>query len=119
MRRGSESLYILMALGCAVFGALGQLFFKLGAGKVSFDIFSWILNFNVILGVVFYGIATLTFIMVLKKAELSLLYPVIATSYIWVGFLSIYIVGENINLLNWLGFALIIGGVTLTSVKKW
>ncbi len=119
MRGGEETKYILIAAGCAVFGALGQLFFKLGAETVSLDIFSWIFNFWVITGLIFYGIATIVFIMTLKKAELSLLYPVIATSYIWVGLFSVFIIGETVSLVNWLGFALIIGGVTLTSIKKW
>ena len=117
--KNQEQFYILIAALCAVFGALGQLFFKLGSVKVSFDILSWLLNTHVILGIMFYGLSTVVFIMVLKKAELSLLYPVVATSYIWVAFLSIIFVGESLSISNWVGFALIVGGVALTSIRKW
>lgn len=118
MKRGVNGIYVLIAVFCAVFGALGQLFFKLGSSGVTFNALSWI-NPSILAGVLFYGISTVVFILILKKAELSLLYPVIATSYIWVALLSILVVGETVSTVNWLGFALIIGGVTLTSVKKW
>jgi len=118
MKKRAKSAYIAIAAICAVFGALGQLFFKIGSANVSFNILSWIFNFYVVAGVVFYALATIVFIMVLKKAELSLLYPVVATSYIWVAIFSIFIIKESLSLLNWLGFLLIIGGVSLTSLKK-
>ncbi len=117
MKKGKFK-YILIAILCAVFGALGQLLFKLGAGNVSFNILSWILNFYVIAGVIFYGLATIIFILILKKADLSLLYPVVATSYIWVALMSIFILKEQLIWTNWIGFLLIIGGVSLTSIKR-
>jgi len=118
MKQRGKLVYILIALVCAVFGALGQLFLKLGSASISFDVMSWILNFDVVLGVIFYLIATFIFIMVLKNAELSLLYPVVATSYIWVALLSIFVLLESLSWINWLGFLLIIGGVFLTSIKQ-
>ena len=111
-------VYILIAILCAIFGALGQLLFKFGSASVSFNILSWILNPPVIFGIIFYGLATIIFIMILKKADLSLLYPVVATSYIWVALMSIFILKENLIWTNWIGFLLIIGGVSLTSIKK-
>ena len=118
MKKKGKLIYIAITAVCAVFGALGQLFFKFGSANVSFNILSWILNVNVIVGLIFYAIATIIFIMVLKKAQLSMLYPVVATSYIWVAIFSIFIIKENISLLNWLGFALIIGGVYLNAIKQ-
>jgi len=110
--------YIAITAFCAFLGALGQLFFKLGAATASYNVFSWILNWQVVLGVVFYAIATIAFIFILKKADLSLLYPVVATSYIWVAFFSLFLLKENLNIQNWAGILLIVGGVYLTSKKK-
>ena len=122
MKKDKKKRHMLFAFivtaFCAVLGALGQLFFKYGSAKISLDIFSWIFNWQLILGIIFYVLATGGFIVMLKKVQLSLLYPVIATSYIWVAIMSIVFLGEKISLFNWLGFLLIIGGISLTSIKK-
>ena len=108
---------IFVVLGCALLGAVGQIFFKLGSSKISANILSWILNWKLVLGIFLYATATIAFIVALKNGELSILYPVIATSYIWVSIFSIFILGESMSLLNWLGIALIIIGVTLSVLR--
>lgn len=108
---------LIIAGFCAFLGALGQLFFKLGSGGISSGIFL-LLNWQIILGVLLYAIATILLILMLKKAELSLLYPVIATSYIWVAFFSLFLVRETLHIQNWIGILLIVGGVYFTSYRK-
>ena len=104
---------ICVVLFCAFLGSLGQLLFKLGSKSVSFDILSWITNWHVILGMALYGISAILFITALKYGSLSTLYPIIATTYIWVMIFSVLFLGEPFPLIKWLGLALIVIGVIL------
>ena len=98
---------------CALVGSLGQLFFKTGSASIGFSLGSWLTNWRVILGFVLYGVSALGFIVALKHGKLSLLYPVIATSYIWVTLLSSWVLGEKIDAYHWIGIALILLGVAV------
>ena len=102
-----------LVLFCAFLGALGQVLFKLGSASVSLDILSWLINWKVLLGMVLYGISAVLFIVALKHGNLSELYPLIATSYVWVAFLATRFLGEPFSPLKWLGIGLIVGGVSL------
>lgn len=107
---------LLLVATCALLGAFGQLFFKLSSGQLTANPISWV-NFKLILGLSLYGFATIGFLFALKHGELSLLYPIIATSYVWVAVLSVLMLGETMFFMNWIGILLIILGVTLTTLK--
>ena len=49
----------------------------------------------------------------LRDGELSMLYPIIALTYVWVNLLSMYFFHEHLNPWKGLGIALVIGGVAL------
>jgi len=106
----------LVILGTLV-GAFAALLFKQGSKKVSFNIKSFIKNKKLMLGFLFYGISTLIFIPALRGGELSVLYPLVATSYIWVSLLSIRFLKEKMNLWKWLGITFILLGVTFVSLN--
>ena len=59
-----------------------------------------------------YELATIVFIPALRGGELSVLYPFISLSYVWVSLLSIKILKEKMNSFKWMGVALIIIGVS-------
>jgi uncharacterized membrane protein len=94
-------------------GSLGQLEFKRGSRDLTLNPIELVTNIHIIIGLIFYGISTLIYIYALKEGELSLLYPVIATSYIWTTLLANIILGETVHILNWIGIMLIIFGVSL------
>jgi len=48
----------------------------------------------------------------LKYGELSVLYPIIALSFVWVNIISFELLGESLNTFKWAGVSLIIIGVT-------
>lgn len=75
----------------------------------------WIALQNVPLlsGLALYGVFTLLFVFALKDAELSIIYPVIALSYVWVTLLSIAFFHETINPYKACGIAIIMLGVTV------
>ena len=70
-------------------------------------------NYHLMLGLFFYGISTIIFIPALKGGHLSLLYPLVSVSYIFVSFLSQWILKEKMNKYKWSGIVLIILGITV------
>jgi uncharacterized membrane protein len=58
------------------------------------------------------GMAVLL-ILALKDGQLSILYPIISLSYVWVNLLSMYFFHEHMNFWKAFGIVLIIGGVGL------
>lgn len=108
---------VILALFCALLAAFGQTLFKIGSSQISSHYIDWIYNVKVILGMSIYGTSALLFIVALKYGRLSILYPIIATSYIWVTLLSYYVFNETVTYVNWIGIFLIISGVTLIATK--
>lgn len=107
----------LWAVGIILFSTLltstAQLFYKFGAEKLSFDILSIITNLELIMGMILYAVGGILLILSFRGGEVSVLYPIFATSYIWVSFLSIYFLGEVMNIFKWLGVFTIIAGISL------
>ena len=105
---------VLLALFCTFFTSAGQLMWKMGVGKLELSNLLTFLNFPFLLGFVFYGIGAVLMLMALKKGELSLVYPLIATSYVWVGLLSPYFFPNDImNSWKLAGIAVILISVGL------
>lgn len=98
---------------CAFLGATGQLLFKLGSESVSANLLSWATNLRIISGMLIYFVGAVLFIIALKYGNLSILYPIMATSYIWVIIFAVKFLGEPFSLTKWIGIALIIGGVSI------
>ncbi len=106
---------IIIALICAVLGGFAQILFKKGADNLKFDL-SMLKNYPLIFGLGLYGLSAVLFIFALRNGELSTLYPIIATTYIWVNLLAVKFLNERMNIYKLSGTALIIAGVILTSV---
>jgi len=102
---------------CAFLASLGQLLFKLGSESISTNLLSWAMNLRIIGGMVIYFVGAILFIVTLKYGNLSVLYPVMATSYIWVTILAVKFLGEPFSFAKWIGIILIIGGVSIITVK--
>ena len=93
-------------------GAFGPILLKKASAKKLSKIKSLATNYHLFGGVSLYAIGTLLFIPALKGGDLSVLYPFVALSYIWVSLLSIKFLGEKMNKFKWIGIGLIIIGVT-------
>ncbi|MEE9138122.1 MAG: EamA family transporter [candidate division NC10 bacterium] len=104
---------IVLVLITALLAAVGQLFFKWGAGSVSSNLWDWVLNWSLIVGLALHGVGFVLLVVALKHGNLSILYPVLATSYVWVALLSVRFLGEPFSTTQWIGTALIIGGISL------
>jgi len=108
------SVYAILAIViCTIFTSVGQLFWKWGVGVFQFNLMALLLNWQLILGFLLYGVGGIIMIISFKYGELSVLYPVLSMSYIWIAILSLYFLNEIISVTNWLGIVVIIGGISL------
>ena len=99
---------LLMKKGMLVFGAfpVRQLLYKI------IPIF---LNPYVFLGLAFFGLSAILWLVVLSRLELSLVYPMVSVAYILVALFSWFLFKENVTLVRWLGILVIVLGVFLIS----
>ncbi len=107
-------LAIGLVLIGAFIGAFGALMVKKSVDKHSFlhslkSSLMW-------MGLFFYGISTLLYIMALRKEELSIIYPLVSTTYVWTTLFSVKFLKEEMNTWKWLGLSGIILGVILIGI---
>ena len=93
-----------------------QVFYKIGANKLALDFSKLITNWFIPVGFILYVTAGIILIFSLKHGEVSVLYPIFATSYIWVMIVSAIIFGDKFNSLKILGSILIIVGIIWLSI---
>jgi len=104
---------IILMVVCTIFTSSAQLFYKAGADKLVFNIISIMTNWQIILGITLYALGAVLVIIALRGGEVTVLYPIITSSYIWVSFGSVYFFGEKMNSFKWVGVFLIILGIIL------
>ena len=108
---------ILFMIICSLLASIAQIMYKIGTIRLEFNILSVITNWPILLGLALYGIALIFMVLAYRHAELTLLYPIIATTYIWVMLLAATIFpDETITLTKGLGVFLIVLGVVSTGV---
>ena len=99
---------------CTILGAAAQILMKTGANHMAEPgLLAMATNLPLMAGYCLYGISTLLLVLALKDGELSLLYPVIALTYVWVTILSFLIFHDSINSWKLLGIVLIVAGVAV------
>ena len=108
---------ILLTALSAFIGSIGQLEFKRGADNLQFDIKLLLTNYHLILAIAVYSVSTVLYVYALNKENLSILYPIIATSYIWTLLFSKIFLKEPIGLTSWAGVFFILLGVTLIATQ--
>jgi drug/metabolite transporter (DMT)-like permease len=103
---------IVIMFFCTVFTAIGQLFYKLGANLLP-AIFT---NWQLFAGFASYGLGLALFLLALRGGEVSVLYPIISTSYIWTNILAVVFLAESISPLRWAGSFVIMIGISLIGI---
>jgi uncharacterized membrane protein len=99
-----------LVLLASFLGSFGPIMLKKASGK-SFKLKDIIKNYYLIFGFLFYALGTVLFIPALKGGELSVLYPLVATTYIWVSLWSMKFLKESMNKQKWIGVLLVVIGV--------
>src|SRR5512133_774881 len=93
---------ILLVILSTIFTSLAQLLFKFGSQNLTLSI-DLIYNWQLILGLAFYGIGAILLIYALKSDDLNYLYPFLSLSLIWVSLISLFLFDESINWMHALG----------------
>ena len=108
---------ILLILLCTVFTSLGQILWKLGLVNVDFNNLFTFINLPFILGFFAYGTGFVLMLRAFKYGELSVLYPIVATSYVWVSLFSpILFLNDFMNVWKWFGVLVILISVSLLGI---
>jgi drug/metabolite transporter (DMT)-like permease len=123
--RSGRTNPVYLVLGCTVLGAAAQVLMKFGAMhpmpamslgdplSVAAFLLSLLGNWQLLVGYGLLACNTLLLILALRDGELSMLYPIIALTYVWVNLLSMYFFHEHLKPWKVVGIALVIGGVAL------
>lgn len=106
---------IVLVLFITALTSSAQLLYKMGADRLSFDLLMLLSNWPLLLGMLIYGIGAVLLIIALKHGEVTILYPIIATSYIWVTLFSWILFGESISYLKLIGIISIVVGIVFIS----
>ena len=72
-----------------------------------------IVSLPLLSGYALYGLSTLLLVLALREGELSLLYPVIALTYVWVTVLSFVIFHDRLNPFKLIGIVIVVTGVAV------
>lgn len=107
---------ILTVILCTFFTATGQYCIKMGLKNVTSIL--GLINSYMIVGLSLYFVGAILLIIALSKGSLSVLYPIISLGFIWVSLLGIYFLSESLSVLNWLGIACIIIGITFIGFSE-
>jgi multidrug transporter EmrE-like cation transporter len=69
-------------------------------------------------GLCMYGVSALLLVLALKHGELSMIYPVIALTFVWVTIVSAVVIGEPMTPYKLAGIATIVAGVGVLGLGK-
>ena len=103
----------ILVSACTVLNAVAQLLFKLGSRNLVLTPAGLATNAPLIAGCACYGLFTIAMVLALREGELSMLYPIIALSYVWVTLISYLLLKETPNLYKNLGIVTIVVGVAI------
>ncbi|MCM2278869.1 MAG: hypothetical protein NDJ89_12410 [Oligoflexia bacterium] len=111
----SQALPILLNLVAAVFGALGQYYYKLGSARLGTD--SLLRNWPLFLGVVLFCGVMVLFVAAFKLGgRLSVTYPMYATTFAWGLAIAHWLGREPVRPLQLGGVLVIVAGVVLVAL---
>ncbi len=106
---------VLIAVFCSLIGALAQILLKKGTVDVH-SLFDIVFNKYIIVGAILYVLAFGLYLFAIRSADVSIIYPVIALSYLWVVLFAKIFLDEPLSFFKLLGTITIIVGVSLVVI---
>ncbi|MBU1111191.1 MAG: EamA family transporter [archaeon] len=107
-----DIIAVVLVLISTFFGAVATLLIKRGTNqhhsvrKLIFTQIFW-------LGLFIYGVSIIFYFIALKQENLSIIYPLVSSTYIWTTFFSVKFLGEKMNSWKWFALTGIIIGISL------
>lgn len=113
----SKGLALFITLVCVCMIAAGQIMFKLvanrGATTANLSVVEQWLNWQFVVALSIYGVATILWIWVLRFIPLNVAYPVFALAFVIVPIAAYFLLNEPIGYHHLIGGALIVVGVVV------
>jgi len=109
---------MLLVLFASFVGSFGAVFLKWGAGRISRNLKTLILNWRLAAGVALYLFSTVFYLMGLKRGELSILFPMVSLGYVWTLLWSKLFFGEPFSRRKLGGLALIFAGLIVLNLGR-
>lgn len=107
----TETKAIVFMIVSAFLASFGQIFYKFAANNTS-DVYSFFANPYLYFGGLAYFIGLIFMIKALRRGELTIVYPILATSFIWVSLLTPFFFSNDVmTLRKWIGVIVIVVGV--------
>lgn len=107
-------------------GSVGGILMKIGARQIGHVeihtfmqlvdyLFKLFTNVSSLGGVVLYFLSAVTWSYLLTKLDISFVQPILALTYVLTPILAIFILGEHVPPMRWIGILVIICGVALVA----
>lgn len=103
---------IVWVMTGSVIGSIGAVFLKVGASRLS-GLKSLATNWRLAVGVFFYLLSSVFFLIGVKHGELSVLYPMVSMGSIWTLIWSKLLLGEQLTKAKFAAVGMIIVGCVL------
>jgi drug/metabolite transporter (DMT)-like permease len=113
-------LVIFLTLVAAMFTSFSQLLFKRGLHKrlnSVMEILKTLLNKNIIIGLCGYAISFTLYLIALQKSQLSVVFPIFASSFIFVTIISAVVLKERVGAYRVAGVVLIFIGIAIVALS--
>ena len=116
-RNSATTRAMALVFLCTLSGAAAQVLIKYGTNHLTQEgLLGYLSNLPLIAGLLLYGVNTVLMVLALRQGHLSVLYPIIALTYVWVTILSPMFFVDHLNVFKGAGVALIVAGVSLIGV---
>ncbi|MBI4140765.1 hypothetical protein HY485_02915 [Candidatus Woesearchaeota archaeon] len=104
---GAKLWAVVLVVFCTLLTSSAQILYKFGALRLP----EIVTNVPLLVGIVLYAVAAVVLIVSFKGGDVTVLYPIIATSYVWVALLSYVFLGELLSVLKFFGILFIFSGI--------
>jgi multidrug transporter EmrE-like cation transporter len=101
---------------CWALLALGQVLFKLSAGRTSVNKWDFLFSSPFLAALVVYGLATLLWVFTLRVWPLTIAYAAQALTIVIVITIGIVVFGEVLSVVQYFGVAIILAGLAVLAV---
>jgi drug/metabolite transporter (DMT)-like permease len=104
---------LLMIVVFTLLAAAAQVLMKFGTNhlKLHPSLAGLLTDYPLMGGMLLYAVGAALMVVALRHGELSVLYPLISLSYVWVAILSVVVFGEIMNAYKIAGICVIMAGV--------
>jgi multidrug transporter EmrE-like cation transporter len=107
---------LFIILSSTIFAGVGAFFFKVGAQRLRFTILALLTNWRLYLGVLFFVLSNILFIIPLKRTDLSILYGFAGLNYVWTLLIGWAVLKESIQTRKIIAIILIVIGVLVVNI---